>query len=295
MFTGVSAFPLTPMRADRPDLSSVADIAATLAASGMDSITALGSTGSYAYLNRDERRRVVATTVKHAKDIPVLAGIGALRTAHVIDHARDALDAGASALLLAPMTYQQLSEDEVFGLFAEVSERLEVPVVVYDNPGTTHFTFTDELYGRLAKLPHVASIKIPPPQAVDATRRLAQIRSEVSNRVTIGISGDPFAAAALCAGADAWYSAIAGTLPQLALSIARPALSGDHDRAVAQSKRAQPLWDLFAQFGSLRVVAAIAEMTGLAPENCLPAPIQGLESHARKRVAQALDQVQVNR
>ncbi|MFC5063669.1 hypothetical protein [Actinomycetospora atypica] len=33
--------------------------------------------------------------------------------------------------------------------------------MVYDNSGTTHVVISDELHGRTAALPHVASIKIP--------------------------------------------------------------------------------------------------------------------------------------
>ena len=159
MFTGLSAFPLTPLRGDRLDLAAFRRIVAMLAGSGVDTITALGSTGSYAYLDRDERHAVIAAAVDAAGDTPVIAGIGALRTSHAIAFARDAADAGARAVLLAPLTYQALTADDVYGFFADVLESLTVPLVIYDNPGTTHFTFDDELYGRLAALPGVASIK----------------------------------------------------------------------------------------------------------------------------------------
>lgn len=290
MFTGLSAFPLTPLRDDRVDLDAFARIVAMLAASGVDSITALGSTGSYAYLDRDERQRVVAGAVASAGATPVIAGIGALRTAHAIAFARDAVDAGARAVLLAPLTYQSLGADEAFGLYADVLEHVDVPLVVYDNPGTTHFTFTDELYGRIAALPGVASIKIPGvPRGVTARDRVAQIRAVIPEHVTVGVSGDAFAAAALSGGCDAWYSVIGGTLPQPALRLTRAALAGDDAAASTESARLQPVWDLFAEHGSYRVVAAIAEQLGLAEGDCLPRPIRGLSEPARARVAAALD------
>ncbi|MCH1883355.1 dihydrodipicolinate synthase family protein [Agrococcus sp. ARC_14] len=290
MFTGLSAFPLTPLRDDQVDLDAFGRIITMLAGSGVDSITALGSTGSYAYLDRDERQRVVAAAVAAAGDTPVIAGIGALRTSHAIAYARDAVDAGAQAVLLAPLTYQALTVEDVYGFYGDVLGHLTVPLVVYDNPGTTHFTFTDELYGRLAALPGVASIKIPGlPAGVTAEQRVARIRDVVPERVTIGISGDPFAADALNGGCDAWYSVIAGTLPEPALRITRAALTGDAAGAAAESARLQPLWDLFAEHGgSNRVVAAIAEELGLAPANSLPLPIRGLDASARARLLDTL-------
>lgn len=281
MFTGLSAFPLTPLADDHVDEDAFARLVQRLAAARVDSITALGSTGSYPYLDRGERARVARLAVENAGDVPVVAGIGALRTKHVLECAEDAQQAGVSAVLLAPMSYQALTEDDVFGLYSEVSVNLSVPLVVYDNPGTTHFTFTEELYARVAALPKVASIKIPGAPG-DPSARIRKLRTLLPEHVTIGISGDPFAAAALDAGCDAWYSVVGGTLPEPTLEIARS------DNAQAASQRLQPLWDLFARHGSLRVVAAIAEQAGLVTQPSLPRPILGLRDEDRAEVAKAV-------
>lgn len=53
--------------------------------------------------------------------------------------ADDAQAAGASALLLLPVSCQALHDDEVYGLFETVARHASVPLCVYDNPDTTHF------------------------------------------------------------------------------------------------------------------------------------------------------------
>ncbi|RNE67377.1 dihydrodipicolinate synthase family protein [Cryobacterium tepidiphilum] len=293
MFTGLSAFPLTPLRDDEFDEDAYARLVSRLARSGVDSITALGSTGSYAYLDRAERSRVARSAVQHAGSTPVIVGIGALRTSLVQALADDAQEAGASAVLLAPMSYQPLTDDDVFGLYEDVTADLSIPLVVYDNPGTTHVTFSDDLYARIAELPRVASIKIPPvpSQPAAARQRVQDIRSRIPDHVGIGISGDGSAAVGLAAGCDAWYSVIAGTLPAPALAISRAAHTGDHAAALAESARLQPLWDLFAQFGSLRVTAAIAEHLQLVSTPSLPRPLRGLDADARARIARVVDEL----
>ncbi|MDY0913624.1 dihydrodipicolinate synthase family protein [Rathayibacter festucae] len=291
MLTGLSAFPLTPLRDDTVDEAAFAVLVERLAAAGVDSIGALGSTGSAAYLDRGERRRVAALAVRHAGAVPVVVGISALRTSQVLALAEDAQEAGAAAVLLAPVSYQPLTDDDVLGLYEDVTAQLSVPLVVYDNPGTTHVTMTDELYGAIARLPRVASIKIPgvPADPAAAAERVAAIRAQVPAGVTIGVSGDASAARGLLAGCDAWYSVIGGTLPGPALTIARAAQSGDRAAAEAESARLQPLWDLFAEHGgSYRVIAAIAEQLGLAAPDCLPRPIRGLDARARGRVAEVV-------
>ncbi|MFD4605718.1 dihydrodipicolinate synthase family protein [Streptomyces sp. NPDC058464] len=292
MFTGLSAFPLTPLDPDGDiDEEAFARLVRRLAAAGVDSVGALGSTGSYAYLTLQERARAARVAVEHADGVPVIVGIGALRTRDVLAAAEDAQNAGAAGVLLAPVSYQPLTEDDVFGLYEDVTANLSVPLVVYDNPGTTRFTFTDELYTRVAGLPRVASVKIPgmPADPALARARVARLREILPGHVTVGVSGDARGAAGLNAGCDAWYSVTAGTLPRTVLAITRPARAGQADRAQEESERLQPLWDLFARHGSLRVIAAVAAELGLTAHHNLPLPLRGLQAHDQKQVADVLE------
>lgn len=292
MFTGLSAFPLTPITDHGIDEESFARIVERLAAARVDSITALGSTGSYPYLDRAERARAARLAVEHSGTTPVIVGIGSVRTRDVLELAGDAQAAGASGVLLAPVSYQALTEDEVFGLYEDVTAELSVPLVVYDNPGTTHFTFTDDLYARIAELPHVDSIKIPgvPTDPGPAAERVSALRALLPS-VTVGVSGDPLAATGLNSGCHAWYSVVAGTLPKPALAITRAAEAGDANSATAESQRLQPLWELFGRHGSLRVVSAIAEILGLVGHPNLPRPLRELPEDDRAAVARVVAQL----
>lgn len=297
MFAGLSAFPLTPVTEDGIDEVAFAGLVERLAAARVDSITALGSTGSYPYLDRAERARAARLAVEHAGEVPVLVGIGALRTREVLALAEDAQQAGASGVLLAPVSYQALTADEVFGLYEDVTGELSVPLVVYDNPGTTHFTFTDDLYARIASLPNVASIKIPgvPPAPAEAAAHTSRLRSLLPASVTIGVSGDPLAATGLNAGCQAWYSVVAGILPEPALTITRAAQAGDVAAANAESERLSPLWELFTRHGSLRVVSAIAEQLGLVAHPNLPRPVLALSEADRAEVARVVHDLNPHR
>lgn len=294
MFSGLSAFPLTPMNQSGIDEAAFVRLVERLADAGVDSIGALGSTGSYAYLTRAERMRTAQLAVKHAGEVPVIVGIGALRTRDVLALAEDAQKAGASGVLLAPMSYQKLSADEVFDLYETVTRSLSVPLYVYDNPRTTHFEFSDELHERIAQLPNVRSIKIPgvPAEPQAARARVERLRALVPSQVTIGVSGDALAATGLNAGCEVWYSVIGGLFPRAALAITRAAQAGDVQEATRLSERLRPLWALFDQHGgSLRVVAAAAELLGLVEHPTLPLPLKTLEGADRQQLAALLDEL----
>ncbi|RAM38106.1 dihydrodipicolinate synthase family protein [Arthrobacter globiformis] len=295
MFNGLCAFPLTPLAGNDIDEAAFARLVSRCADAGVDSIGVLGSTGIYTYLLRDERRKAVEAAVEAAQGTPVVAGVGAMRTRDVLDCVEDAQSAGASGLLLAPVSYQRLSDEEVYGLYREVSSASDLPIAVYDNPATTGFTFSDELHGRIAELPGIAAIKFPPPALGQAADRIARLRAAVPEGISLGISGDWAAAEALLAGCDVWYSVMAGLFPNTARGIVDLArtVQTDHQTgqgtpALAASAALEPVWALFRAYGSLRVTATMAEVLGFVEAPCLPRPLQSLDTEGRTRVDEAL-------
>ena len=112
LFNGLCAFPITPAdEGGRVDTDALAGLLGRLDVAKVDSIGLLGSTGTYAYLDRTERRRAIKTAAEYLGGrIPLVVGIGALRTDDAQDLARDAEAAGADGLLLAPVSYTPLTD-----------------------------------------------------------------------------------------------------------------------------------------------------------------------------------------
>jgi len=294
MFTGLSAFPITPLAGDAGDAVDVgafARIVERLAAAGVDSVGALGSTGSYPYLSAHQRAGAARVAVDAAGGVPVIIGVGALTLTDVLRNVEAAQQAGAAGLLLSVMTYQPLTDQEVLGFIDDVAAESSIPVCVYDNPGTTHVTFTDAMHEHVAALPAVRSIKLPGAPAPVFGERLQRLRHVIPERVTLGVSGDVFAADAILGGADVWYSVVGGTLPVPALALTRAAQNGDRNTVNAITTQLAPLWSLFARHGSYRVMAHLAALLGLTDTVSLPRPVRPLPSTAAAELEAALPQL----
>ena len=289
LFQGVSAFPITPADADGVvDAEGVARLVRHLQDAGVGSIGLLGSTGTYVYLSRDERRRAVRAAVDAVGGrTPLLVGIGALRTDEVQALARDAEAEGADALLLAPVSYTPLTEDEVFEHFAAVAAATRLPICVYDNPTTTHFAFTAGLLDRLSDIETIKAVKSPLPSKGSITEDLAAWRARPAGRLSVGYSGDWGMAEALLAGADAFYSVLAGFLPRLALAMETAASAGNRDEVSRLNTNLGPIWALFRELGGLRVAYAAVNELGLCRAE-LPRPILPVSEHHRREIAKAL-------
>jgi 4-hydroxy-tetrahydrodipicolinate synthase len=288
LLAGLSAFPITPCdRAGAVDTAALRDLLAPLIAAQVDSIGLLGSTGTYAYLARDERRRAVEVAVDAAAGrVPILVGVGALRTDEAVRLAQDARRAGATAGLLAPVSYTPLTDDEVFEHFAVVARDGGLPVCIYDNPTTTHFKFSPALVGRLSRLPNIVAVKTSAPEPPNVAQHLGELRAAVPDGFSLGYSGDWNSVEALIAGADAWYSVVAGLFPDICMAMVRAARGGEAAEARRLNAQLQPLWDTFKAYSSLRVMYAIAALRGLRAEP--PRPLLPLPKEAQEAVADAL-------
>lgn len=285
LFSGLSAFPITPMTPEgeviSPDLQQ---LVRRIEAGGADSIGLLGSTGTYMFLSREQRRCAVAAAVEAVASIPIIVGVGAMRTDEAQALARDAAEEGASGLLLAPVSYTPLTEEEVFQHFLAVASATDLPLCIYSNPGTTNFTFRPELVARLAAIPTVAAIKLPLPASGDIATDLATFR-QAAPSLSIGYSGDWGCKAALLAGADCWYSVAGGLFPEQAAALAAAAIKGDREAADRCDAVFVGLWDMFRAQGSLRLMYAAANMLGLTealPPKPLLGPDEGLTASLRK-------------
>lgn len=289
MFNGLSAFPITPSdEAGQVDTDGISRLVARLEAANVASIGLLGSTGTYAYLSRSERLRTIKAAAATIKSTPLIVGVGTLRTSDAVALAEDAQMSGANALLLAPVSYTPLTQDEVFEHFRAVAAATDLPICIYNNPGTTHFNFGLPLLQQLADLPNIAAVKMPLPANISIRDELAQLRGNLPAGFAIGYSGDWGCAEALLAGADTWYSVLGGILPKIVQDLTLAAQSGDDIAAKAFDAALEPLWSLFKEFGSLRVVYAIAKHLGLT--NAVPPrPILPLGPDAEMRIISVLN------
>jgi len=127
---------------------------------GTHGLVPCGTTGESATLSFAEHVRVVTLCVEAAAGkVPVIAGAGSNSTAHAIELARAANDAGADAVLVVAPYYNKPSQDGIVAHFTSINDAVEIPIVVYNVPGRTVVDISTETMGRLAALKNVVGCK----------------------------------------------------------------------------------------------------------------------------------------
>lgn len=174
----------------------------------------------------------------------------------------------------------------------QVSSQSSVPICVDGNPATTHYHPTDHLYQQLAEIPRMRCSKIPSIAAdMTAKQRLTDPQEKLPADVSIGISGDSFAATFLSSGGTLCYSVIVGLFPQLPRQLYDVATDHYTEKLAIINHRIQPFWELFGGYAvSMRILAAAASLLKFTVEDNLPRPLQPLNLAAMQEISRAVQQ-----
>ncbi len=199
-FTGVSAFIVTPTKDDGEtiDLAALKRFIDFQIENGVDGITVFGSTGGIGSFSEQERQQVIETAAKHINGrVPLTAGTGAIQTAESIRLSKFAADAGADGVLIVPISYWPLTDDELYGHYESISRAVDVPVGIYNNPGTTGIDMKPALIARIAQIDNVAFVK----ESSGDVTRITSIAQKTKGSISILNGNDAGTPAAIAAGA----------------------------------------------------------------------------------------------
>ncbi|PTL79341.1 dihydrodipicolinate synthase family protein [Vitiosangium sp. GDMCC 1.1324] len=287
---GIIGYTLTPFRHDgKVDLDKLRMLTTRMVDSGVHAIAPLGSTGCLPYLDDEEREAITEATVKTvASRVPVMVGVSSLTTERTVHHARFAERAGADAVMIIPMSYWKLTEEEIFRHFDTVARAISIPIMAYNNPATGGLDMTPEFLARLLEIPNVTMVK----ESTGDVGRMHRLRQVAGEEVAFFNGSNPLALAAFAAGARGWCTAAAHLIPELTLELYRQV--ADKANLVEARKVFQkqlPLLQFIVKGGLPRTVSAGLALLGTevgplrAPLLPLPAP----EVEALRRILTKLE------
>ena len=130
-------------------------------------------------------------------------------------------------------------------------------------------------------------MKNPAPQGEALLGALRDLRTRTAPGFALGYSVDWNATEALIAGGDAWFSVAGGAFPEPCLKIVAAVQRGDAAEARRLDAGLQPLWDLFTEFSSLRVIYAAVNRLGIC-RAIPPRPLLPLPEAAQLRIGHVL-------
>lgn len=152
---------LTPLAdRDRLDEGSFSRLLNYLVEGGSSALFVLGSTGESPGLSGRLRRDVLdVASASVGGRVPLLVGITDTSFAESLRLAEYAAKVGASALVVSPPYYYNLSQSAFLGYMERLTPHLPLPVYLYNIPSLTKLMMTPETVRRAASLPNVWGLK----------------------------------------------------------------------------------------------------------------------------------------
>jgi 4-hydroxy-tetrahydrodipicolinate synthase len=170
---GVIPALVTPYtKADEVDADGIRWLVRNAIDNGVHGLMVVGSLGEFTNLSRSERTLVISTAVDEANGkVPIIAGIGSASTQESVSFAKDAAKSGADYLLALAPYYYNIGEAAVYAHYETLAHSVDLPIVLYNFPGTTKINLSPALVARLSEIDNIVGIK----NSVDSLVHLRQI------------------------------------------------------------------------------------------------------------------------
>ncbi len=256
VFKGIIAYPVTPFSEATGALDKAALQAGIerLIAAGVHAIAPLGSTGESAYLSDAEWDAAADASIGAvARRVPTVIGISDLTTANAVRRARFAEQIGADAVMVLPISYWKLSEQEIFDHYAAIAAPIGIPVMVYNNPATSGIDLSPSFIARLVReIDNVTMVK----ESTGDIQRMHALYRASNGEIPFYNGSNPLALEALCAGAAGWCTAAPNLIPQLTLDLFAAVERGALEKARALFYRQLPVLEFILKGGLPTTVKA---------------------------------------
>jgi 4-hydroxy-tetrahydrodipicolinate synthase len=261
--SGIVGYPVTPYSADSEaiDTATLHSLLDRMIEAGVDALAPLGSTGESAYLDDEEWTAVATTCVEHtAGRVPTVVGVSDRTTAGTVKRALVAQRCGASAIMVLPISYWPLAEEELRQHFTAVAESVALPVMVYNNPATTGIDMSPEfLVDLVAAVDNITMIK----ESTGDITRMHRIVELSGGTVPFFNGSNPLALRAFQAGAAGWCTAAPCLVPDQIVLFWRLLREGDTAAAGELFERLEPLLTLLVSRGLPATVKAGLRALGI--------------------------------
>jgi 4-hydroxy-tetrahydrodipicolinate synthase len=142
------------------DLDRAVELAHVLVDAGSDGLVLSGTTGESPTTTDAEKAELVRTVVAEVGDrTTVVAAVGTYDTAHSVELAKQAEQAGAHGLLVVTPYYSRPPQSGLLAHFTAVADATELPMMLYDIPPRTVVPIEVDTLRRLAEHPNIKAVK----------------------------------------------------------------------------------------------------------------------------------------
>jgi len=202
-------------------------------AAGILGLIPCGSTGEFPALCIEERKHITEIVVDQARSrVPVIPHTGSTSTREAVELSIHAEKAGAFAVMVVQPYYGAASYETVYGYFKDISDSINIPIMVYNSPACTGVNLRPSFLAQMGR--EIKSVRY----VKDTTGDLAQfceLLYKYNQDITVLEGSDLLIFASLLHGSKTVSWGTANVMPHQCVELFKLVQGG-------QFHRAQELW-----------------------------------------------------
>ena len=220
-----------------------------------DAVLILGTTGESSTMTHEEDNAVCEYAVKRAAGrIPIIAGSGSNCTQTMVEKSLAYERLGADGLLIISPYYNKANDEGMYQHFKTVADAVNIPCILYNVPGRTGCSISENVIARLKDHPNIMGIK----EASGNMSYTAKIAKHVSPDFALYCGNDDIAVPTMALGGSGVISVSANIIPRETHDMIMNYINGDTEKATrAQLKYLNFINALFIEVNPIPVKEAM--------------------------------------
>ncbi|MGI9404747.1 MAG: dihydrodipicolinate synthase family protein [Hyphomicrobiaceae bacterium] len=281
-FEGIIPPVITPHRDDFSiDRDKFVAAVEHLISAGVHGLIVGGTTGEY-YAHTPEERvmlmRLAKDTIKGR--LPLICGVGALRTEDACGFAEQARELGADGIILNAPYYAVPDQAELAAHAFAIDRAANLPIMLYNYPGRTGTMMEAEFFDRVGRSPNFAAIK----ESSGDINQLHMLARDYPH-ITLLCGMDDQALEFYAWGAQGWVCAGGNCLPREHIALHEACfVENDFRKGRRIMSALLPLMRVLEQGGKfVQAVKYINEIEGL-PTGAVRKPLRPLRKEDKREL-----------
>jgi 4-hydroxy-tetrahydrodipicolinate synthase len=262
---GIIAVLITPFdKDDRVDYKGLESNVEWLISQGVHGLLPTGSTGEFASLSMDERKKIAECVIKAADGrVPVAIGTTHETQKNVIELSQHAEKLGAAGVMVSPPPYCKPDGEQIYHYYKDINDAISIPIMIYNNPWTTGVDISEaELIKLFEDLENVHYLK----DSTNTVQRARDVQAYGPDKVKVLCGWEDLAYESFVMGAQGWISVAANVVPKLCVDLyEETVVKKDYAKGREAYDRLMPVLRYLENCGKLvQGTKTMANMLGLA-------------------------------
>lgn len=205
-----------------------------------------GSTGEGFLMKSEERMETVKAVMEVAKDkVPVVVHVGNIGTKRTIELAKQAKEAGATAISSVPPFYWHFNSKQIFNYYKDIAEAVDIPMIIYNVPLAG--MMSAEMIKELSQIENIKGVKYTNTDIY----QIPLIKEAVGEDFMVYGGADELASSNLLVGVDGIVGSFYNLIPDLFVQIDEAIKNNEVGKAYDLQKNAVKIISYLVEGGNM--------------------------------------------